>query len=78
MKAIVPEFPVQVILTTGATTLAKAVPKEYLPRVLLAYNKSLDQVFYVPVAMATLSVFGAAAMQWRSVKGKKIDMAGGA
>lgn len=46
--------------------------------VLLAYNKTLDETFYVAAAMASLSVFGAVFMEWKSVKGKKVDVAGGA
>lgn len=45
--------------------------------VLKAYNRTLDQTFYVAAAMAALSVFGAVGMEWKSVKGKKIA-AGGA
>lgn len=76
MSTLVPEFPVNIILATGATSLKNAVPERLLARVLFAYNKTLDETFYVATAFAALSVFGAIAMEWRSVKGKKIEMAG--
>lgn len=41
--------------------------------VLTAYNNALTQTYYVSVAMAALSIFGALGMEWKSVKGKKIE-----
>jgi hypothetical protein len=34
--------------------------------------------FYVGIAMAVLSIVGSTVMEWRSVKGKNIEVAGGA
>ncbi len=67
-------FDVSSILRTGATTLKTAVPSEYLPGVLVAYNRALTQTWYVSVAMACLTGIGAASLEWKSVKGKKIEM----
>ena len=61
------------ILRLGATTLKTAVPPEYLPGVLVAYNRALTQTWYVSVAMACLTGIGAASLEWKSVKGKKIE-----
>ncbi|MCJ1288930.1 hypothetical protein MMC34_000461 [Xylographa carneopallida] len=71
--ARVPNIDPQFILATGATSLRTAVSSTDLPAVLLAYNAALDQVFYIAVAMATLSIVGALGMEWKSVKGKKVD-----
>ncbi|MCJ1397095.1 hypothetical protein MMC11_000287 [Xylographa trunciseda] len=71
--ATVPTINPGLVLATGATSLQTAVPPKDLPAVLLAYNAALDQVFYISVAMATLSIVGALGMEWKSVKGKKVD-----
>ena len=67
------------VLSAGATTL-KEIPEikrapELLPLVVKAYNDTLDQVFYVSVATAALSFIGAVLIEWKSVKGKKVEMA---
>jgi hypothetical protein len=66
------------VIQTGATQIQTLIPKQFLPTVLDAYNGALTNAFYVSVAMASLSVVGALSIQWNSVKGKKIEMAGGA
>jgi hypothetical protein len=62
------------ILRLGATTLKQAVPQEFLPGVLVAYNRALTQTWYVSVALSCLTVIGTAGLEWKSVKGKKIEM----
>lgn len=71
-------FDASMILKLGATTLKTAVPPQFLPGVLVAYNRALAQTWYVSVAMACLTVFGTAALEWKSVKGKKVEMGPGA
>lgn len=66
-------FDPSLILKTGATTLKTAVPAEFLPGVLVAYNDALTQTWYVSVAMACLTGIGSAFLEWKSVKGKKIE-----
>jgi ABC-type Fe3+ transport system permease subunit len=39
-----------------------------------AYNGALVNTFYVAVATSVLSVLGAVCFEWKSVKGKKIEM----
>jgi hypothetical protein len=68
-------FDSSMILRLGATTLKKAVPPEYLPGVLLAYNRALTQTFYVAVAMSCLTVIGSLSLEWKSVKEKKVEPA---
>jgi hypothetical protein len=67
-------FDASMILRLGATTLKTAVPPQFLPGVLIAYNRALTQTWYVSVAMSCLTVIGTAALEWKSVKGKKIEM----
>lgn len=78
LKSYVPDLNPYVVISTGATSIQTAISQEFLPRVLEAYNKALDQTFYVAIAMAVLSITGAAIIEWKSIKGKKIEMGGGA
>jgi hypothetical protein len=71
-------FDPSMVLRLGATTLKNAVPAEFLPGVLVAYNKALTETWYVSVAMACLTLIGAVSLEWKSVKGKKIEMGGAA
>jgi hypothetical protein len=64
----VPGFSPVLIQTGGATELIGSFPAEYRHDVLVAYNESLRTVFRVGLILATLSVLGAAGMEWRSVK----------
>lgn len=56
------------ILQTGPNSMINTLAPEQLPILVVAVNKTMNQVFYVAVAMAALSVFGALGMEWRSVK----------
>lgn len=63
-----PGFDPSLLLKTGATTLIGQLPETIRPAVLAAYNESLRTVFHVGLIMACLTVLGAAALEWRSVK----------
>lgn len=62
------------ILALGATSVQKTVDKSLLPGVTLAYNNALTDVFMVFVAMAVVSIFGALLVEWKSVKGKNVEV----
>ncbi len=74
LRTVVPDLDPAIVLRTGATELKNAVPAQYIARVLTAYNLTLNDTFYVSVATASLSMIGALAVQWKSMKGKKIEM----
>lgn len=74
----VPGIDPRIVLSTGATSLAKAIGSKDLAAVLIAYNSAIMQTWYVSVATASLTIIGSAAMEWKSVKGKKIEAVGGA
>ena len=59
------------VVNNGATELRGALPAKYLPQVLHVYNDALTSVFYVAVVSGCLSIIGAAAMEWKSVKRNK-------
>ncbi|KAJ6619077.1 MFS transporter [Mycena sp. CBHHK59/15] len=75
LVAHVPGVSPTLVLSAGATSLKTAIPTEYLPAVLQVYNDALMSAVYVSVAMTVLSFVGAAAMEWKSIKGKNIEMA---
>jgi hypothetical protein len=45
--------------------------------VISVYNQALVSSYYVSIAMACLSLIGALAVEWKSVKGKNIEIAMG-
>lgn len=72
----VPAIPSGLVLSTGATSLRDAVLRidpNSLPKVLVAYNNAITQTFYVSLAMACISLVGALGVEWKSVKGKKLE-----
>jgi EmrB/QacA subfamily drug resistance transporter len=74
--ATVPTLDPQVVLQTGATALRGIVDTARLPALLAAYNDALIKTYQVGLILSCLTVLGAALMEWRSVKGKKLEMAG--
>lgn len=72
---VVPELDAGFVLTVGATELKNQIQANFLPGVLSAYNLALTQTFYVSVATGAISIVGAAFVEWKSMKGKKIEMA---
>lgn len=56
------------IISGGALGIRDMVSKSALPEALFAYNKSIMQTFYLAVAMASISIFGAMVIEWKSVK----------
>ena len=75
VRAYVPGLDPQIVLATGATSIQTQIPKEYLEGVTQAYNDSLTKTFLVCAALAAASIVGSAIIEWKSVKGKKIEMA---
>ena len=63
--------------SAGATELKGVVPPAQLEGVLAAFNHALIATFYVVTAACCIAIFPALAMEWRSVKGKMKEGAGG-
>jgi EmrB/QacA subfamily drug resistance transporter len=74
LKAAVPDLDPAIVLRTGATELRSVIGEQYRAGVLRAYNDALTNSYYVAVALATLSIVGSLAVEWKSVKGKKIEV----
>jgi len=78
LATVVPDLNPSIVLSTGATELKHGIEAKFLSGVLVAYNLTLTRVFYVSVATASAAIFGAAFVEWTSMKGKQIQMGGGA
>lgn len=63
----VPGFDATFLQSEGATTITQ-LPGNIRPVVISAYNEALRQVFLVGLILACLTILGALAMEWRSVK----------
>jgi hypothetical protein len=59
-------------LKNGITDLRDSVPSQLQSGFLLAYNKTLSEVFYIAVAFGCLTMMGAIGIEWKSVKLEKI------
>lgn len=75
LAAYAPNIDPLIILSTGATSIQSDIAKDVLPAVTLAYNNALTQSFLVAAVMAATTIIGSLAIEWKSVKGKNIEMA---
>ncbi|USW57887.1 Putative major facilitator superfamily, MFS transporter superfamily [Septoria linicola] len=75
LQSVVPTLNPAIVQNTGATELASVIPAEFQSGVKLAYNDAIMSTFYVAVAAASVSIFGSIFFEWKSVKGKKLEMA---
>lgn len=66
-----------VVIGAGATALQTTIRDnfpQFLEGATQAYNDALMQTFLISAGLAASSIIGSAAMEWKSVKGKKIEM----
>ncbi|KAJ7499723.1 major facilitator superfamily domain-containing protein [Mycena latifolia] len=70
----VPGLDPRIVLNTGATNLKTTIAPEYLSAVLAVYNQSLAATFHLAIALVCLSIFGALGMEWKNIKGKKVEI----
>ncbi|RYP70410.1 hypothetical protein DL769_004968 [Monosporascus sp. CRB-8-3] len=70
----VPGLNPTILLNAGATNLQHSVPAEYIPGVILSYNDALTKTFLVAAGLAAATAFGSAAVEWRSVKERKVEV----
>jgi len=71
--ATVPGINPSIVMHSGATDLKTNIPPRFLAAVQVAYNRALTQTWYVSVAMACVSAVGVVWIEWKSVKGKKLE-----
>jgi hypothetical protein len=69
-----PEVSAQVVIDAGATHIRDVVSAADLPGVLTAYMKALDQAYVMPIAVGGIAFIMSCFVEWKSVKGKKLNM----
>ncbi|KAI1099136.1 putative efflux pump [Jackrogersella minutella] len=71
----VPGLDPNIVLSAGATNLQHTLSPDVIPSVILSYSNALTTAFVVATALCAFTVFGSATIEWRSVKGRKIEAA---
>lgn len=74
LAAKLPTIDPTLILSSGATNLKNVLDPSQLGTAIAAYSTALTTTFYVSVGMAVATLAGSATVEWKSVKGKQIDM----
>ncbi|TVY52678.1 Aspyridones efflux protein [Lachnellula cervina] len=69
-----PSVDSNLVLSTGATSIQKSIDPAVLPGVTMAYNSGLTEAYLVATIMATFTIIGSLSIEWKSVKGKNIEM----
>lgn len=73
MPQYAPEVSPAIVYQAGATHLREVITPADLVGVLLAYCKALDDSFVLAIAVGGITTVCACFVEWKSVKGKKID-----
>jgi MFS family permease len=71
LSSIIPKTGDSDMLQGSANTLLKMLPEGDRPRALNAYSESLINTVYISLALACVTVFGAACIRWQSMKRAK-------
>ncbi|KAJ1327417.1 MFS multidrug transporter [Microdochium nivale] len=62
------------ILSSGATNLKNILSPDQLVQAIAAYNTALTSTFFVGVGLAVAMLIGSSLVEWKSVKGKNIEV----
>lgn len=62
------------VLETGASRLQITFAENVLHAIVLSYNDALPKVFVVATVMAAFTIVGCVFVEWKSVRGKNIEM----
>ncbi|CZR61162.1 related to aflatoxin efflux pump AFLT [Phialocephala subalpina] len=73
-----PDVSAETVINAGATYLRRVVSAADLPGVLTAYMKALQQAYVIPIAVGGMATIFACFVEWKNVKGKKIEVAAAA
>lgn len=66
------------IVMAGATNIEKITPPSQLAGVLMSYNIAVTTAFILSIACGGIAFLFSLAFEWKTVKGKKLEMGGGA
>lgn len=62
------------VIEIGASHLRESIPPDELPAVLEGYMAALTDTYVLPMVVGGLATILACFVEWRSVKGKKVDV----
>ncbi|KAL9087327.1 MAG: hypothetical protein Q9159_003673 [Coniocarpon cinnabarinum] len=68
LSSKIPGVDSSTVTSAGATDIRNLVPRPDLSIFLDAYNKALDNVFYVAVGLASVALLASCFVEWKSVK----------
>ncbi|KAI9687198.1 MAG: hypothetical protein M1820_010502 [Bogoriella megaspora] len=63
------------VIAAGSSRLQSTFHGDALRGIILSYNEALSEVFIVGTAMAAFTIIGCVCVEWKSVKGKKVELA---
>lgn len=78
LPKLAPDVDVRAVVAAGATHIRQVVRPEQLNGVLWSYNKAVTTAFVLPIAVGGIALLSSLLMEWKSVKGKKLQMGGAA
>lgn len=67
IRRSVPQVDQSTVLNSGATSLQRSIPTEYLDAVLFHYNQAVVKTWYLSLALACASIIGVAGMEWTRI-----------
>lgn len=76
LEKYAPSVNAQTVLAAGGTGFRTVVSEEELPGVLIAYAKSLSEVFYLCIAIGGLVFVFSWGMGWVDIRKKKTEKKG--
>ncbi|KAK6528306.1 hypothetical protein TWF281_009550 [Arthrobotrys megalospora] len=78
LPKLAPRVNPQLVIHAGATAIRYIISRENLPGVILAYNRAITTCFILPIAVGGIAWICSLFMEMKSIKGKKIELGGGA
>ncbi|KAI5866502.1 putative efflux pump [Durotheca rogersii] len=75
LAARLPSLDLSALRNGGVTEVLRLVPPESLSTVILSYSNALTATFLVATGLVAFTVFGSAAIEWKSVKGRNVEAA---
>ena len=73
-----PNVDPSIVISAGATNIRAVTPAAELPGVLEAYNVAVTSSFILSIACTGLACLCSLLFEWKTVKGKKIELGGAA
>ncbi|KHN96025.1 Major facilitator superfamily domain, general substrate transporter [Metarhizium album ARSEF 1941] len=75
VREFAPKADPKAVLAAGATGIRGVFADDVLSGIVTAFNSALANCFWVSAATAATAIVGAVFVEWKSVKGKNVDMA---